>query len=124
VTDLEPIERLAAVLTLTEFLLARIAEDEDRANLASATQWFTTHNIQGRATKQYGTLTAEFMIRWDPARVLAECEAKRQIVAQCVDGLRCDMECLEGHGGNFDDILGALALPYTDHPDYCEEWRP
>ena len=51
------------------------------------------------------------LARHDPARVLAECEAKRQIVQNAQDP--------------GDDLFVAiLALPYADHPDYREEWRP
>jgi hypothetical protein len=48
--------------------------------------------------------------RWDPARVLAECAAKRRIV-----------EMYAGqHGQPY--VLHFLALPYADHPDYRQEW--
>lgn len=53
------------------------------------------------------------------ARVLAECEAKRRIVARC-----------EAVGVGFpsyalaEAVLCHLAEPYTDHPDYDEAWRP
>ena len=41
----------------------------------------------------------------------AECEAKRRIVENAQDP--------------GDDLFVAiLALPYADHPDYREEWRP
>ena len=55
-------------------------------------------------------------------RVLADCEAKRRIVetanALLVD--TCDLQ----HSCEAEDILSALALPYADHPDYDEAWRP
>lgn len=49
-----------------------------------------------------------------PARVLAECEAKRRIVA----------EVLPTHP-DYDPLYvqKVLALPYADHPDYDEAWR-
>ena len=46
--------------------------------------------------------------RWDPARVVAECESKRRI--------------LERHEQD-EEILRVLALPYADHRDYRDEWR-
>ena len=102
-------------LTLTDFLLARIAEDEAdaRAGLVAEGSW----------------------------RVLAECEAKRRIVelhsireaspscSQCggytatTDGQRGIVH----HGYAIPwpcPTLRALALPYADHPDYREDWRP
>jgi hypothetical protein len=73
--------------------------------------------------------------RWDPARVLAECEAKRRIVAiHARDyGHECPGEGEDpimipagwyGSDGCRDcDVLRLLALPYASHPDYREEWR-
>lgn len=88
--------------TLTEFLLARIAEDE-----AACGGGDEPENWCDRATG----------VHYDPARVLAECEAKRRIVnvARYAD---------EGSAGwGFRRILGDLAAVYGDHPDHREEWR-
>jgi hypothetical protein len=96
-------------MTLTEFLLARIAEDEESARFAMsrndggaldyAGQWF---GAVGHAE------------RWEPVRVLAECEAKRRIVERC--------RASNGYWGA--EVERMLALPYADHPDYREEWKP
>jgi hypothetical protein len=61
---------------------------------------------------------AEHIARWDPARALAEVEAKRQLLdlaefIGCADGF--DVENM---------ICELLAAPYTDRPGYREEWRP
>ena len=97
--------------TLTEFLLARIADTEAEA----------------RRVAQVGSCEPAYR----PAEVLAECEAKRRIVdlhvisgrghgscATCTDsdylGLVDEGPC---------DTLRALALPYADHPAFREEWR-
>ena len=82
-------------MTLAEFLLARIADDE---------RW---------ATWGAG--------RWDQRRVLVECEAKRRIVNACARtaGLT---EPRPGYLADF--VLAQLALPYADHPDYQQEWKP
>lgn len=63
------------------------------------------------------------LARHDPARVLAEVDAKRRIVEKCAavqDGLRDDFTA----DWLADDVLELLALPYAGHPDYREEWRP
>ena len=54
----------------------------------------------------------------DPARVLREIDAKRQIVDRYA--------WLREHGdtGGAAWILQALALPYADRPGYQESWRP
>jgi len=48
-----------------------------------------------------------------PDRITAEVEAKRHLVRWC------------GQWGEpaFREPLAFLALPYSDHPDYREEWR-
>lgn len=124
---------------LQAFLLARIDEDEAVATAAGTTwsdaingPWddasssyiaggfYDGDNIEERHLAQ--------MLRWHPARVVAECEAKRRIVAlhepvfemvewqaficrSCGTPAPCQTLC-------------HLAAPYSSHPDYREEWRP
>lgn len=80
---------------------------------------------------------AQVLVVYDPARVLREVEAKRRIIAEhyCPDELDADEQ---PHCGFCDkalrmnDMQGTwpclhlrlLALPYADHPDYDESWRP
>jgi hypothetical protein len=80
-------------MILTEFLLARIAEDEEPARMA-AEGW-----VSGDGMLEMGC--------WDEKRVLAECEAKRRIV-KMAEGQDSYPTAV---------ILNALALPYADHPD-------
>ena len=165
---------------LTEFLLARIAEDEAVARGAidpdrpgthwrwevpddtgdlDAPRWLRTAEVFP-TTSGVGSLPGfplgfEFLAepsrgmahiaRHDPARVLAECEAKRRIAGLhfvgdaedwdpehwacrlCQWDEDCDSPKHEHqHGsGRFPcETLRALALPYADHPDYRGEWRP
>ena len=92
---------------LTDFLLARIAEDEAWAESETFPQPF----------------------RFEAARVLAECEAKRRIVDRCERDMVAEGESASGYDiiAHTDalarDTLEFLALPYADHPDYREEWR-
>jgi len=111
-----------AQVTLAEFLLARIAEDEALAQVATPGQWerdsgwsITAPPPEGWSgpyvvveTKQRND--AEFIASHNPARVLAECEAKRRIV-----GL------ISSPGPQ---ALRLFALPYAAHPDYRQEWTP
>ena len=103
-------------LTLTAFLLARIAED------AAAAENVLADRPPGASPNW--DMDAGY---WGPARVLAECEAKRRIVA------RCDYATTDEFGSDYDlaprydlglEVLQALALPYADHPDCREEWKP
>ena len=106
-------------MTLTDFLLARIAEDEAVAREAQAA------DIQ--------TVMHKHMAQWNPARVLAECEAKRRIVNRENDRLREQWRRrVDEHRQTFDEwlqppygeTLRDLASVYADHPDYDESWRP
>jgi hypothetical protein len=110
---------------LTEFLLARIADDEAlaRASHPHAKWW-----VDGPAEKSgmwwvYDAGAkfkrredAQFVAHHDPARVLAECAAKRHIVEWASDEVEWVV-----YG---DDMLRALAAVYADHPDYRDEWKP
>ena len=55
------------------------------------------------------------------ARTLAECEAKRRIVEDCVHLETASTGALLAHARW---ACRALTLPYASHPDYREEWRP
>lgn len=88
---------------LTEFLLARIAEDEDAAQDCGVNQWVAAFReglpvvelapdspyqrvvvVEARRRHSHSVDTIrgyqEHIARHDPARVLAECEAHRRIV--------------------------------------------
>ncbi len=124
-------------LTLAEFLLARIAEDEAVARKGTPGRW----KLGGLDPEELGdawflrSADREHLWRWYPERVLAECEAKRRIVERHRRitrpgwGLILPDQCGEC-GGNSGIVgwpcptLRVLALPYADHKDYREEWRP
>lgn len=120
-------------MTLTEFLLARIAEDEAVALEATSPDY-----AGGGYGLELGGL------------VLAECEAKRLLIAdltserhEVVDDCwyTCAAATEEHDGGDCCDEsrgedcdcgldnrvvrrLGLLALPYADHSNYRREWKP
>lgn len=118
----------AKTLTLTDFLLARIAGDERDARGALGSAMTDDALASG----------------WGTERVLVECEAKRRILHQHVqmsagqplmaDYEGADQQCVScgyaeewemtEYGPTFPcPTLLALALPYADHPDFREEWR-
>lgn len=102
---------------LTEFLLARIAEDEAVAHKATVPTVFEPllrwMLLAGDDSNMPGAVLAE------PSRVLAECEAKRRIVSRIATAdPHPDARYM------LDLVLRLLALPYADHPGYREEWRP
>jgi hypothetical protein len=105
---------------LDEFLLARIAEDKRVAGEAEA---------EG--------LPDDYRAHFGPAHVLAECSAKRSMVLAC-RAARPDLAFLGSRPPGLGDFpltptdqhqlaaltLALLALPYADHRDYQEQWRP
>lgn len=72
---------------------------------------------------------AEHIARWDPARVLAEVDAKRKLLDWLTDVDRyMDRDDLSWHrlsgAVDVEAALRLLALPYADRDGYREEWRP
>lgn len=122
---------------LADFLLARIAEDEEVARAAAEGQGATWASSgedfvypdppPGNAYVAVGPWdgdigpAAPHIARHDPTRVLAECEAKRRVVEEA----RAYSPELE-HGDNgswaFDVVIAHLAQPYAEHPDYDPAW--
>ena len=81
-------------MTLTEFLLARIAEDE--------ADTFNYFEIAARHER----------------------ESRRRIIAACLPDYRDSLTNGDDTTSLAEEVLVALALPYADHPDYREEWKP
>jgi hypothetical protein len=127
----------AATMGLDEFLLARIAEDKRVAMDAAGADGQTSWRADAIGVAPGGPGSAEHVARHDPARVLAECEARRRIVQACRDA-RPEMTFLGTRPPGMADFpiaalgqhqlaavtLALLALPYADHPHYRPEWRP
>ncbi|MFE0647483.1 DUF6221 family protein [Streptomyces sp. NPDC059534] len=59
--------------------------------------------------------------RHDPARVLAEVDAKRRTLIRCEEALLAANPML-AHFAK--ETLLDLTRPYADHPDYKDTWRP
>jgi hypothetical protein len=71
--------------------------------------------------------TADHIAVWDPARVLREIDAKRQLLDRYEELRAASKE--QGLIGDVteeyqDFLLRLLALPYADKPGYREEWAP
>jgi hypothetical protein len=139
---------------LPDFLLARIAEDEATARAAfhvvggervGGWYWsnagdavFLDRTPDPVACGPWQQLMhqpfAHHMVRWDPERVVAECDAKRTVVQGCATALEAPplRRKLLASTVSYDrgrrelaaQTLSLLALPYADHPEYRQEWRP
>lgn len=121
---------------LVEFLRARLKEDLDWATMAKnqsgSGDWEPEvgENAPTLARVRIGHdrffesigeegFAVEHIARHDPARVLREVEAKRRIVD--------DFTHWQPHDPGFDalePVVRLLALPYADHEDFREEWKP
>lgn len=119
---------------LTEFLLARIVEDETVAREIAAEMVRVADQYRpgmapdpddmGIHAFEDGRNTPAVIV--GPARVMAECEAKRRIVAEHPQFVDADFSYCETCERSTSpcSTLRILALPYADHPDYRPEWRP
>ena len=137
-------------MTRTEFLLARIAEDDAVAREATPGPWWnesgTVHapypfgrdltagnggachplDAQGGNGRD-ADADAEHASRHDPARVLAECESKRRIVEEYVGE---EWVISQGHVTDWtqgaqaarETALRFLASVYAAHDDYDPAW--
>ncbi len=116
-------------MTLVEFLLARIAEVDQLA--------------MSIAARHRDDVESNFAL-W----VLADCRAKRRLLdlhkmvtedysgewwtnrgdshvrTGCDDCRHCGVDGQDYIADGPCSTLRLLALPYSDHPDYREEWRP
>jgi hypothetical protein len=153
-------------VTLVEFLRARLDEDEQVARAAfskmypRSAEWSAsgmqvrTNDPLGGAERP-GTLVVqhswpneiEHIARHDPARVLAEVAAKRQIIdayleersrrdiyqsadaraaedAGVVPGQAIQRRASAALCRGLEIAVERLALPYADHADYRPEWAP
>lgn len=144
---------------LATFLRAQLDEDERVARAADSGRWLPEdkgitfeyraddfHGGEAQARLVADTRANQWHIaNWDPARVLAEVDAKRRMLelhAPVASGsyiqpgpLQCEHcadQCHSRSGLGCDspdapwpcDTVRLLALPYADRPGYQEEWRP
>lgn len=110
------------MITLTEFLLARIAEDGEDLDFVSEVwngEWGTQGDWERAKERQDRRLTLER----DAKRRIIEIH---ETVEDSYDGDPCCFRCsADGeYPGRFPcDTMRALAAVYADHPDYQQEWE-
>jgi len=119
-------------MTITEFLLARIADDEEVARRFRA-GWIAAGVPADDLDLDFDTYSShEYTeIGLGLGRWLAECKARRRIVElHEIDGPgagSCEICTDRDYVGLVDegpcDTLKALASVYADHPDFQDEWR-
>ncbi|MBT2229764.1 DUF6221 family protein [Nonomuraea sp. NEAU-A123] len=119
---------------LIAFLRARLNEDERGALAASPVSWPSNVEegeggitVAGSSGDQSRAAVAH-LVRYAPARVLQEIEAKRRILDE-LTGFVAEAEFLPVDEGNTTKamafgVVRLLALPYADHAAYLAKWRP
>jgi len=106
---------------LIQFLLARIADEEELAALITADT--ETFNSEPRCLyeirrKDGNITTITRYTVYDAQKQLRECDAKLQMINAILDQPMSRVRPEDLY------FLRLLAFPYTDHPDYHEEWKP
>lgn len=74
----------------------------------------TACGVSGTDDPVLDHVRAEHIARHDPARILAECAAKRQVISIVASWRQYRQR----------QVLQPLASVYADHPDCRDEWRP
>jgi hypothetical protein len=127
--------------TITEFLLARIAEDEAAAHRCAAVfpgswdvedrgwhahvvcdgpifHYVSELNQQNTSAEWLGGVLG-MIADFQPSRVLSECAAKRALLDQHEEAGPVCITCERAFPC---PTLSILASVYKDHPDYDESW--
>ncbi|MFJ3282459.1 DUF6221 family protein [Streptomyces halstedii] len=134
---------------LVTFLRSRLNEDEQAARAAMWDDWYDNRwtayhreKYDGRWAiidqADEGVITtvdpqaaddagvAQHIARHDPARVLREVEAKRELLNDYERFVR-ERRRMMGGWDSYPEpspVLLAFAAVYADHPDYQDTWRP
>jgi hypothetical protein len=131
--------------TLTEWLLLQIAEDEMKARTAGseAWRWRVVDNPSQRdaLVRTNGTICADswgadrqetgfrgaeakmFIERFNPERVLADCDSKRRMLAR-LNNLAKAWWTTTRSADEARSVIREMALTYSNRPGYRDEWRP
>ena len=125
---------------MAAYLLERIAEDEQAARGAVSDRpgsWVQGDNDapgwdrdlvyyhsdwSGWTQFDYESMAAH-VARHDPARVIAECEAKRMVVQRC-QWVRDHSYAYWGPVGLAEEVLQHLVRVYAGRLDFPPEWLP
>lgn len=138
---------------LVAFLRARLGEDEQAARDAGGKAWkWEQHygDMCNDPTCEYGELATDDAVlmnvhaydirspwqgaahieRHHPKRILAEIDAKRQLLAEYEQAARYakttwgQSSADQSRARTLGKVVRLIALPYADRPGYREEWRP
>lgn len=126
---------------LVKWLGEQLDEDERVATAASvrSSEWIVNgawslegeqHTVVGDEDAFCHSYNAAHIAAHDPARVLREIDAKRQLLdwyeqRATIDSRGEDPDDYENvTGSTLETVMQTLAAVYADRPGYREEWRP
>lgn len=134
---------------LIDFLQARLAADEATARAAAFYEDGAEHDVQGppgtwvlladqeffgaghpggvigpRIGHVNSAVQGRHIVRHDPARVLVELQAKREVLRLAARTHDYHESFMNGFASAMEGALRMFAQAYADHPDYREDWRP
>jgi hypothetical protein len=97
----------------------------DREMFTVASDAWVIAARKDRSGSPINDVDGEHIARWDPARVLAEVDAKRRILDMWADAQSAEFpDYWGGYATALDDVVRQLALPCADRPGFRAEWRP
>lgn len=101
--------------------------DPENGWLALRPEWQQHTTIAPHVGMIHEAVQADHVVRWNPARVLREVEAKRQALAhyeRIRQHTRQGDEAYVLAEGAVSKQIQIMATAYADRPGYREEWRP
>lgn len=104
---------------LVAWLREQLDDDQEMASKAVEYRRFPTY---GELDRSLTPRVRGHIARWEPARVLAEVEAKRRIIDRCLEGIAED-EWVRNLSPLAEGVILHLAQPYADRPGFKDEWR-
>jgi hypothetical protein len=123
-------------MTLTEFVTARLNEDEAAAKAACGI-WransdgnivddsYAAYIAVGPYGGEIDEVSREHILRYDPTRMLVEVATKRKILNQLMSDLSYRPQVPSGRRRAWATaslIVEAMAAVWSDHPDYDPAW--
>lgn len=116
---------------LVQWLRAQLDEDERIAKEAGGRrgQWRLARPLDDAELGDASWLRPPYLKhveRHDPARVLAEIDAKRRILYLAVQlpKVTASTDMFDNNRDAWAEVLKQLAAPYAGRPGYKPEWRP